>query len=105
MSSDSRGGPALHSTFGTDPDMGELISAFVSELPDRVAELERAWSEMNTAELKRFAHQMKGAAPGYGFDPLGTAAAALEAAALEADAERIRRELDALVNLCNRASA
>jgi HPt (histidine-containing phosphotransfer) domain-containing protein len=98
-------GPPLRSEFSSDAEMREIIEMFVQELPQRIAELERAWRDSNLDEVKRFAHQMKGAAPGYGFDTVGQAAAALErAAATASDLDRAKADLDALINLCSRVT-
>lgn len=95
----------IQSEFASDTEMRELIQMFVEEMPARIAELEQAWGELNMDELKRFAHQLKGAAPGYGFVTMGRAAAGVESAvSTNQDLSRIRQELDELVSLCGRAS-
>ena len=96
------------SDFVADPDMRELVEFFVSALPERVEALQAALSESRPRDLQRLAHQMKGAAGGYGFPALGTAAAALEGTLKEnenAPLERVRKELEDLVGLCRRAIA
>lgn len=94
----------LQSEFASDADMRELIQMFVDEMPQRIGEFHAAWESANHAELRRLAHQMKGAAPGYGFTPLGDSAKALESALKGADHDlsAVRRELDSLIQLCNR---
>jgi HPt (histidine-containing phosphotransfer) domain-containing protein len=96
----------IHSEFVSDTEMRELIQMFVEEMPARIAELERAWSDANMNDLMRYAHQLKGAAPGYGFTQMGQAAAEVESAVRASEElSRIRAELDALVSLCGRAAA
>lgn len=101
----------LVSQYADDPEMAELVGLFVHELPDRLRAFAAAWSEKRVEDLRRMAHQLKGAAPGYGFPAIGQAAGSLEsrlktlppedgAAALESLAEEFRR----LVELCTRAS-
>lgn len=100
--------PPILSDFVADPDMRELVEFFVTALPERVEALRSALSEARPRDLQRLAHQMKGAAGGYGFPALGTAAAALEGTLKEnenAPLERVRKELDDLVALCQRAIA
>jgi HPt (histidine-containing phosphotransfer) domain-containing protein len=61
-----------------DPEMAGLVAAFVAELPDRMDAIESAWRQGRTEDLRRLAHQLKGASAGYGFPDLGHDAAALE---------------------------
>lgn len=106
--SSARPGAAIVSDFATDPDMRELVDFFVSALPERIGALRAALAEKRMRDLERLAHQMKGAAGGYGFPALGSAAAALEGTLKEAESpelERVQRELAVLVNLCDRAIA
>ena len=96
----------LQSEFASDSDMQELIQMFVDELPQRVAEFRFAWDRANAPELGRLAHQMKGAAPGYGFTPLGESAKALEAALKHTahDLSAVQREFESLIQICNRVA-
>ena len=70
--------PPLHSSFAEDPDLRDLVVLFVDELDGRIASIQRAFDERDLAELCRIAHQLKGSAGGYGFDPIGDAAGRLE---------------------------
>lgn len=103
--------PRLVSEFAGDPDMQELVDLFVSELPDRVARLQSTWSQIQLDEVKRLAHQLKGASAGYGFPAIGAAAGKLEDALRTSDAANqltlnsLKRDLDNLIDLCNRAAA
>lgn len=101
-------GAAIRSEFADDPEMRELVELFVSELPERVSALASAWDDRDANALTRLAHQMKGAAPGYGFDVLGSAAAKIEdrlrdASDPEAELSSVKQELDTLLDLCRRA--
>lgn len=99
------GGP-LKSEFASDPEMMELVREFVQELPERISTLQSAWREANTELVGRVAHQLKGASAGYGFAPVGEAAAKLEKAikSVDDDLTSVKREFDELLALCNRAS-
>lgn len=68
----------LFSAFESDPDMRELVEQFVTELPDRRAELFEATRRGDLTTATRVAHQLKGASGGYGFAPLGEVAARTE---------------------------
>lgn len=70
----------IYSSLGSDPDFSELVEFFVAEVPDRKATLEASFASGDRELLQRTAHQIKGAAGSYGFDPLTPSAAALEAA-------------------------
>lgn len=102
--------PPLQSRYAADPEMAELIDLFLKELPEKVEALRAAAAVREATHLRRLAHQLKGAAAMYGFPTLGTAAASLESRLDAADADeaqgamdRIGRELDELIELCDRA--
>jgi HPt (histidine-containing phosphotransfer) domain-containing protein len=103
--------PRLVSEFAADPDMQELVGLFISELPDRVALLHSTWNQTQLDEVKRIAHQLKGASAGYGFPSIGAAAGKLEDALRASDSANqsslnsLKRDLDNLIELCNRAAA
>ncbi len=88
-----------------DPEFAELIEYFRGELPDRVRSLEDCAAQRDLDGLQRLAHQLKGAAPGFGFPSVGRAARELEErlrfpAGEERSIDQIRGELDALIALC-----
>lgn len=100
--------PPIISDFAADPDMRELVEFFVTALPERVSALRAAHAEKRLRNLQRLAHQMKGAAGGYGFPTLGAAAGTLETTLKDADAaplDKVQRELNDLIALCDRAIA
>ena len=89
-----------------DPADAELIEYFLSELPERIDSIEAAFSNDDYEALGRVAHQLKGAAPGFGFPTIGTEAGKLEEQiksisdpAEELDA--LRSQVESLVSLCN----
>ena len=90
----------------TDTDDVELIEMFLEELPNRIQSLNQAASAGDYSQLNRLAHQLKGAAPGFGFDPIGAAAGILEerlkTSNLEmVELEQIRDEFDSLILECD----
>lgn len=101
----SAGGP-LKSDFASDPEMMELVREFVHELPERITTLQSAWREANAELVAQVAHQLRGASAGYGFAPVGEAAAKLESAikSVDDDLAGVKREFDELLSLCNRAT-
>jgi HPt (histidine-containing phosphotransfer) domain-containing protein len=85
--------------------MAEVLEAFLASLPDRAEALERA-AVGNPGELRRLAHQLRGAGGGYGFPTLSTAAALVEHALTDGiDPAVTTRHVEALVALCRRAAA
>ncbi|MFH1420039.1 MAG: Hpt domain-containing protein [Planctomycetota bacterium] len=96
----------LVSELATDPDMAELIEMFVDELPDRVGAIEQTLTEQDFDTLKSLAHQLKGAAGGYGFPTITDAAKAIEATAKTTkDIEKLTKEVEFLTTLCRCARA
>jgi signal transduction histidine kinase/CheY-like chemotaxis protein/HPt (histidine-containing phosphotransfer) domain-containing protein len=91
---------ALRSQFADDPDMQEVLKEFVANLPQRVAELTDHVENCNLEELRHLAHQLKGAAGGYGFPAITEAAAIAEKGVKSNNAlEAIARDVQTLVGL------
>lgn len=95
------------SSFASDPDMRELIQEFAAEMPHRARELRDLWDNGRYDDLKRLAHQLKGAGAGYGFEVLTRHASAVEEALKEStrDMARLKSGVDELVELCARVVA
>ncbi|MEZ6319242.1 MAG: Hpt domain-containing protein [Phycisphaerales bacterium] len=97
--------PSLRSRFADDPEMGELVELFLTELPERARAIRAAAYIADREGIGRLAHKLKGAAGGYGFPTIGEAAARLELLAgrtrsIEITTEEVRD----LIDLCQRAS-
>ena len=97
-------GPIV-SEYAGDAEMSEIVDVFVRELPTRASSLTAAVEHDDVASVQRIAHQLKGAAGGYGFPSLTAAAADLEQAAIRNEPAAIRARADDLVSLCSRARA
>jgi signal transduction histidine kinase/CheY-like chemotaxis protein/HPt (histidine-containing phosphotransfer) domain-containing protein len=94
----------LHSSFADDSEMVEIIQRFVASLPERVAALRAEARVPGSQTLVRLAHQLKGAAGGYGFGPISEAAATLEAAARSGgEHANVLRAVEELADVCARA--
>ena len=95
----------ITSSFSHDADMVELIEMFVDELPDRVAALNDAFESESWDTLKTLSHQLKGAAPGYGFEPVGTAAAEVERLLKSSPAaDELNDAVQSLLAVCKRVA-
>ena len=96
----------MYSTLGGDPDLSDLVTLFVEEMPNRVANILDLLDRSEWEELRRAAHQIKGAAGSYGFGAISPCAGKLEFAIRDQEPEEnIRQAVDDLVSMCNRACA
>ncbi len=92
------------SPFLQDPALRQLVGKFVKNLPTRVAALQAAQRNSDWNELANQAHQMAGAAGGYGFPELGNVAARIEAQAREPSNPRgLASSISAFASLCDDA--
>ncbi|MEZ4407848.1 MAG: ATP-binding protein [Polyangiales bacterium] len=96
--------PPLRSEFADDPDMADLVVTFATELPSRADAMRAALAAGDHDALRTLAHQLKGAAGGYGYPELTDAAAALEDAARRDDRPALEGRLAAVTDLCARAA-
>jgi HPt (histidine-containing phosphotransfer) domain-containing protein len=92
------------SEFAGDPDMLDLVEWFVSQIPERVEQLQESFERGSLDELGTLAHQLKGAGGSYGFPQITESARRLEHQTKVSDVDEVRRGLDELVDLCNRVS-
>lgn len=93
----------IGSTLSVDPELVELVELFLSEVPGRLGTMSDAFEQQNWSELRRAAHQWKGAGGSYGYPQLSAAAALLENACASArPKDEIKQRLDELVDLCGR---
>lgn len=111
MPDQSRTSKPILSEFADDPDMRELVEMFAQEMPARIADFQAAFDAGKFDDLRRLAHQLKGAAGGYGFGVVGDAAGRLEehlASSAAGSVEflgRVRREVQDLLDLCRSVRA
>lgn len=106
MSLDDAAREPIRSEFADDPEMAEIVQAFTEELPERVRALEAALEAQNLETLRVLAHQLKGAAGGYGFPMLTSAAAGVEAVVkTNEDLSVLQQQVTALIDLCARVQA
>jgi signal transduction histidine kinase/CheY-like chemotaxis protein/HPt (histidine-containing phosphotransfer) domain-containing protein len=96
----------LVSELDADPEMRDLLDEYVVSLREQAALVEAAVARNDWPTVARMAHQIKGAAGGYGFPSISDAAAAAEQAAKSPGKTGSAIEAtDALLALCRRATA
>ena len=96
----------LFSTFAGDPEFAEILGPFVAELPERISSLQAALAASDLESLAMLAHRLKGAAGGYGYPTITDAAKDVEQSAkTRAELNAIRKQVEALVDLCRQAGA
>lgn len=96
----------LYSALASDPDLREIVELFVMEMPDRVSSLRSQYEQRDFEELRRTAHQLKGAAGSYGFSEISPCAAHLEDMLNASEPEdKILETLEDLISLCGRVTA
>lgn len=88
-----------------DPDDAELIEYFLDELPEKIEVINTATAGDDVETLSRIAHQLKGAASGFGFPSIGAAAGDLEVSLKEAcgsmkNVEQVKSEIESLLAIC-----
>ena len=96
----------VYSDLAADPYFNKLVAIFVQAMPDQISALETQARSRDWQQLTRTAHQIKGAAGGYGFKVLTPSAARLESAAKGGcQEEEILSALNELLDLCRRLRA
>jgi len=101
LAADSNSGKSL---LAEDPLVGPLISTFVRNLPQRVTALQHAEQRSDWREIANVAHQMAGAAGGYGFPELGKVAARIETLAKDhPNPQAMAKSIAAFNSLCDSA--
>ncbi len=93
----------LPSEYQDDQEFLGILRLYVSELPQRVANLRLAWQSGDRQQLAHLAHQIKGAGGMYGYPDLTLQAAALQAAAEgQTSHSQLGQLIDAFAHLVQR---
>lgn len=94
----------IYSTLANDPDLGELVEMFVDEMPGRIEKIIDLLNNSQWEELRRAAHQLKGAAGSYGFLEISPMAAIVEdRIRSKRPEEEIRTAVELLCDMCQNA--
>jgi len=95
--------PAIKSELIDDPELADLLQEFVQMLPQRIDRLFEMLTRGDLDELRQLAHQLKGAAGGYGFPPITESASQLESQLIDqAPLEQIANTVSELAMLVRR---
>ncbi len=97
------GSRIIVSDLADDEEMTALVERFTNNLPQQAQRLEDAAHANERETIRRLAHQLKGAAGGYGYPSITTAASRLEQQAREG--ETFAQALAEVCDLCRRARA
>ena len=73
--------------FADDPDLAELVKSFLAKLPGHMTRMRDLLNNGCMTDLRRLAHQMKGAGGSYGYPMLSESAKVIEDAAMLEDIE------------------
>ncbi len=105
MNANHDAGPIESQLLRDDPEMADLVISFVGGLTQRLGDMARAAAAHELADLRRLAHQLKGAAGGYGYPQLTDLSAELESAARSAAAEQCLAILELVRDMIARIRA
>jgi len=75
---DTTAAPPIPSQYSDDAEMADIVEMFVEDMPRRIEALAAAWECFDLDCVRRLAHQLKGAAAGYGYPIVTESARALE---------------------------
>lgn len=84
----------------------ELVEFFLSELNQSMGRIDTAWRQGDKAMLQYIAHELRGAAAGFGFPRITESAAMLEEALLEEEAalSDAAEQMESLLHVCREAA-
>jgi HPt (histidine-containing phosphotransfer) domain-containing protein len=97
----------IRSRLVTDDAIAELVRDFVESLHKDASQLSALIAEGDVAKVRRLVHLLRSSGASYGFEPVSTAAAAVEDA-LQGDVaslDAVRAELNRLIEVLRRCIA
>jgi histidine phosphotransfer protein HptB len=95
----------VRSQFADDDDFRELLEVFVQGIPEKCEIFRDLRARGATDDIRVMAHQLKGAAGGYGFPGVSTAASKLEESCKSQKPDAIARSLEELLGYLHRVEA
>lgn len=95
----------IRSAFSDRPELTEYVAEFVRDAPECAMSLCEAWRDERIEDLRKLAGQIRETGPDCGFEEIADAAAELEEAIdQQAELQRMRTAVEALVDACRRAT-
>ena len=88
-----------------DPEMINIVTEFVGDLPARIAEMQNAHRELDWEMLRTCAHRLKGAGGSYGYPMLSEIGALLERGFIQRRDEQFSDLVSQLQRLAEAAEA
>ncbi len=88
-----------------DPEMIDIVTEFVGELPSRIAEMQDAHRKLDWEMLRMCAHRLKGAGGSYGYPMMSEVAATLEKGFVERRDDQFSDLIGQLQHLVDAANA
>jgi histidine phosphotransfer protein HptB len=95
----------VRSQFADDDDFRELLEVFVQGIPEKCEIFRDLRARGATDEIRMMAHQLKGAAGGYGFPGVSEAASELEESCKSDKPDAIAQSLEGLLAYLGRVEA
>jgi len=96
--------PSTTSVMMTNPKLAKLVERFVNGLTQRIEAIQQALADEDRKQLRLLAHQLKGAAGGYGYPQLSQLAGSLEAN-IESEIPAITQCVQVLAEQCREAQS
>jgi len=97
-----RGAAEAAVTVRADPEIADLIQAFMHAMKSRTGTLAQALHARDYEAIRTLGHQMNGEGGTFGFDAISTFGAALERAASREDDQTIRQTVEELISYLKR---
>jgi CheY-like chemotaxis protein len=97
-----RGAAESAVTVRADPEIADLIQAFMHAMKSRTDTLAQALHARDYEAIRTLGHQMNGEGGTFGFDAISTFGAALEQAASREDDQTVRKTVEELISYLKR---
>jgi PAS domain S-box-containing protein len=97
--------PAITSRLAGDKRLVPIVHKFLRKLHERLAEVPELEARNDYREIANFAHWLRGSAGSMGYDAFTSPAAELEAAAKDAEGERVAQLLNQVRDMARRVVA
>lgn len=97
--------PIISNLLAEEPELFELISRFISQLPGKIARIRENYESHKWDKLRQNVHDLKGVSGNYGFNQLFKTVQTMEFEILKEDYTGIQQKIEELEKLCKRIEA